>query len=87
MKGNGHIDTYLDVVCTEMFLRMKTAANRSFLVNKLEKVNYDIWLVSVVFVVYYPRQCACVPYVLLFNNCVMMEKKVAMQPTVCPASL
>ena len=38
MKGNGYIDNYLDVVCAEMFLQIKTAANRSFLVYKFEKV-------------------------------------------------
>ena len=33
-KGNGCIDNCLEVVCAEMFLRMKTAANHSFLARK-----------------------------------------------------
>ena len=36
--GNGYIDNSSEVVCVEMFLRMKTAANRSFLTVKLKKV-------------------------------------------------
>ena len=33
-KGIGYIDNCLEVVCAEMLLRMKTAANRSFLAQK-----------------------------------------------------
>ena len=33
-KENGYIDNCLEVVCAEMLLRMKTAANRSFLAQK-----------------------------------------------------
>ena len=33
-KGNGYIDNCLEVVCTEMLLRMKTAAHHSFLAQK-----------------------------------------------------
>ena len=37
MKRNGYIYNSLEVVRTEMLLRMKTAANRSFLAEKHEK--------------------------------------------------
>ena len=36
-KGNRYIDNCLEVVCAEMLLWIKTAANRSFLAQKLEK--------------------------------------------------
>ena len=37
MKGNGFIYNSMEVVRAEMFLRMKTAANCSFLAEKNEK--------------------------------------------------
>ena len=33
-KGNWYIDNFLEVVCPEMLLQIKTAANRSFLAQK-----------------------------------------------------
>ena len=38
VKGNRYIDNSLEVVRAEMFLQMKTAANRSFHADKPEKV-------------------------------------------------